>query len=187
MAIKTFTTGEVLTASDTNTYLANSGLVYVKSQTIGTAVSTVTVSDAFSATYDSYQITIEGTLSSAVGAALNFRCVTSGGADNASNWKGNSFYIATGSAGGLTNAPLVNNLTCECGGFSPNAGSMVFTVQAPFLSARTSVIFQMADSEYFRTSANCLNNATSYTAFKLSPNTGTFTGGTITVYGYRKA
>jgi hypothetical protein len=30
MAIKTFTTGEVLTAADTNTYLANSGLVYVK-------------------------------------------------------------------------------------------------------------------------------------------------------------
>jgi hypothetical protein len=28
MAIKTFTTGEVLTASDTNTYLANSGLVF---------------------------------------------------------------------------------------------------------------------------------------------------------------
>jgi hypothetical protein len=30
MAIKTFTTGEVLTASDTNTYLANAGLVFVK-------------------------------------------------------------------------------------------------------------------------------------------------------------
>lgn len=52
MAIKTFTTGEVLTASDTNTYLANSGLVFVKSQTIGSAVTSVTVSDAFSATYD---------------------------------------------------------------------------------------------------------------------------------------
>jgi hypothetical protein len=39
MAIKTFTTGEVLTASDTNTYLANSGLVYVKSQTIGSGVT----------------------------------------------------------------------------------------------------------------------------------------------------
>ena len=34
MAIKTFTTGEVLTAADTNTYLANSGLVYVASGTV---------------------------------------------------------------------------------------------------------------------------------------------------------
>ena len=58
MAIKTFTTGEVLTAADTNTYLANSGLVLVKSQTIGTGVASVTISDAFSTTYDNYRITI---------------------------------------------------------------------------------------------------------------------------------
>ncbi len=30
MAVKTFTTGEVLTAADTNTYLNNGGLVYIK-------------------------------------------------------------------------------------------------------------------------------------------------------------
>ena len=58
MAIKTFTTGEVLTAADTNTYLANSGLVYVKSQTIGSAVSSVNVTSAFSSTYDNYVITL---------------------------------------------------------------------------------------------------------------------------------
>ena len=29
MAIKTFTSGAVLTAADTNTYLTNSGLVYI--------------------------------------------------------------------------------------------------------------------------------------------------------------
>ena len=39
MAIKTFTTGEVLTASDTNTYLANSGLVYVAGASFSGAVS----------------------------------------------------------------------------------------------------------------------------------------------------
>jgi hypothetical protein len=39
MAIKTFTTGEVLTASDTNTYLANSGLIYVAGASFSGAVS----------------------------------------------------------------------------------------------------------------------------------------------------
>jgi hypothetical protein len=58
MAIKTFTTGEVLTASDTNTYLANAGLVYVKSQTIGTGVSSVIVSDCFTTDYDNYKIVV---------------------------------------------------------------------------------------------------------------------------------
>ena len=65
MAIKTFTTGEVLTASDTNTYLTNSGLVYIKQQTVGSGVASVTVSDAFSSTYDSYLIIdTGGTMSS---------------------------------------------------------------------------------------------------------------------------
>ena len=35
MAVKTFSTGEVLTASDTNTYLNNGGLVYITSTIFG--------------------------------------------------------------------------------------------------------------------------------------------------------
>ena len=187
MAIKTFTTGEVLTASDTNTYLANAGLVYVKSQTIGTGVSSVTVSDAFSATYDSYQIVIDGTLGSAAGAAMQFRCVTSGGADNASNWRGNGFYVQSGVSGGLTNDFYTSSIFGYCGGFSTAAGGMIFTVQGPYTASNTNINFTMADNQYLRISASCLDNTTSYTAFKLTPNSGTFTGGTITVYGYRKA
>ena len=55
MAVKTFT-NEQLTASDTNTYLANAGLVYITSTTVGSAVSSVTVSNCFSSTYDHYRI-----------------------------------------------------------------------------------------------------------------------------------
>ena len=64
MAIKTFTTGEVLTASDTNTYLANAGLVYVTSVTVGTGVTTVSVSSCFTSTYDSYEILYNNGVSS---------------------------------------------------------------------------------------------------------------------------
>jgi len=39
MAIKTFTTGEVLTAADTNTYLTNSGFQYVSSGSFTNAAS----------------------------------------------------------------------------------------------------------------------------------------------------
>ena len=59
MAIKTFTTGEVLTASDTNTYLNNGGLVYI-STTTATSGSSVTVSNCFSSTYDAYKIIATG-------------------------------------------------------------------------------------------------------------------------------
>ena len=55
MAVKTFTTGEVLTAADTNTYLANSGLVYVGGGSFTTAANP-DFDNVFSATYDHYRI-----------------------------------------------------------------------------------------------------------------------------------
>jgi len=57
MAIKTFTTGEVLTASDTNTYLANCGLVYVA----GSTFAGVTAFDitGFSSTFTGYRVIIQ--------------------------------------------------------------------------------------------------------------------------------
>ena len=46
MAIKTFVTGTVLTAADTNEYLANSGLVFVKGGTIATTTN-IEITSAF--------------------------------------------------------------------------------------------------------------------------------------------
>jgi hypothetical protein len=57
MAVKTFTTGEVLTAADTNTYLANSGWVYVTSVDLG-GNTAVNIDGCFTATYDSYVVVI---------------------------------------------------------------------------------------------------------------------------------
>ena len=57
MAIKTFTAGEVLTASDTNTYLANSGLVYVAGATItGLGTSGANLTGLFNSTYKNYRV-----------------------------------------------------------------------------------------------------------------------------------
>lgn len=56
MAIKTFTTGEVLTAADTNTYLANSGLVYIANGTLSLTTSGTNVTGVFSSTYKNYRV-----------------------------------------------------------------------------------------------------------------------------------
>ena len=58
MAIKSFSSGEVLSSSDTNTYLNNGGLVYI---TGGTATNTAAtnVDSVFSSTYDNYRIVLE--------------------------------------------------------------------------------------------------------------------------------
>ena len=65
MAIKTFTTGELLTASDTNTYLANSGLVYIT----GGALSSTAVNfvGCFTSTYTDYRIVVDSLAWNATG------------------------------------------------------------------------------------------------------------------------
>ena len=182
MAIKTFTTGEVLTAADTNTYLANSGLVFVKSQTIGSGVSSVTITNAFSSTYDNYLIQINGG-SATVDVVISLVM----GATNTgyyqtyiyTNW--NNTVSADSAAGtgvrftyaGSTGS-IGHNMSCEI--LSPNLAK----------STRVSSVAGSGTgySGFFN---GWLNNTTQYTDFTALVTSGTMTGGTITVYGYRKA
>jgi hypothetical protein len=183
MAIKTFTTGEVLTASDTNTYLANSGLVYVKSQTVGTGVSSVTVTSAFSTDYDNYLVQLSGGVSS---GDANLRLTLGSTATG---------YYASGIYVGYTAATVfgtnTNNGTfIDIGYGSTNALSGRGEIESPFLTKRT--VFRTnpvstSTSYPMGVFGGYLNDATSYTAFTITASSGTMTGGTITVYGYRKA
>lgn len=182
MAVKTFTDNTGLPASDINTYLANSGLVYIKQQTIGTAVSSVTVSSAFSADYDNYVITCHGGASSAQGAlGLQLGATVTG-------YYGNMIYSTHGSTAVLAvsdnNAVRFTHIGSANGDFI----SLNVNLLNPFVASKTvatgvGTVYTTVNGSY----NGWLNNSTSYTAFSLIPNAGTLTGGIITVYGYRKA
>jgi hypothetical protein len=183
MAVKTFTT-EVLTSADTNTYLANSGLVYVTSATIGSGVSTVTVSSAFSTTYDNYRIVVSGGYGSDDPQNI---LMTLGSTSTNYYWArvGRSFADVDGggASGGSTSSWRI-------GGITPQIANFAADIFNPFLSdetafASSNLYARTAGSIYFV--GGYLNNTTSYTAFTLVPGAGTLTGGTVTVYGYRKA
>jgi hypothetical protein len=183
MAVKTFTAGEVLTASDTNTYLANSGLVFVKSQTVGSAVATVTVSDAFSATYDNYKIVI-----SSVAAAGNCR-ITLGSTTTA--YYGSLIFTRPNTST-ISGDPTNNGARWEYGAvISTDSAGGSFELLGPFLSKKTimnSLVSGSTDATSpVGTFNGWLDNTTSYTAFTITISGGTMTGGTVTVYGYRKA
>jgi hypothetical protein len=64
MPQQTFTAGQILTATQLTNLQANSGLQFIKSQTIGSGVSTVTVTGAFSSAYNNYKIIISGGVAS---------------------------------------------------------------------------------------------------------------------------
>jgi hypothetical protein len=157
------------------------GLELIKSQTIGTAVTAVTVSNAFSSTYDNYKIVINGGGSSATQPIR----VQIGSSTTA--YYGSLVY-ATYSSTAVAAATMNNASYWVYAGTTPNGGvGAMFELQNPFLSAITTI----AAPYYDATNAGHLSGYhgvnTSYTDFTVTPNSGTWTGCVISVYGYRKA
>ncbi len=183
MAISsTFTTGQVFTAADAN-LMANSGLVYVKSQTVGTGVSTVTVSSAFSTDYDNYRIIYTGgVMSTSQYLAISLGSTTS------------NYYNALVYGSYLGGAPLVVGNSAGAAWTYMGYGNTGVVMVAcdlfqPFLTKNTlmsSPHVQFAGG-VGGTNQGVLIDTTSYTSFTVTTAGGTLTGGTITVYGYRKA
>ena len=183
MAIKTFTAGAVLTAADTNTYLANSGLVYVTSATVGTAVASVTVPSAFSSTYDNYRIVFGGGVASSASGQLNLKLGSS-----TTGYYGVLQYALYAAGGNLVAQD--NNAAAFSYMANINVNQVAGSIDLlqPYLAKHTLV----KDASWIASNAcgtycGIHQVATSYTDFTFIPNAGTLTGGTITVYGYRKA
>jgi|APGre2960657404_1045060.scaffolds.fasta_scaffold13763_5 hypothetical protein len=180
MAIKTFTTGEVLTASDTNTYLANSGLVYVKEQTVGAGVSSVTVSDAFSSTYDNYKIIYAG------GTANTAQAITLklGASVTTYAYSTVIYAYAGGAATVLTNAS--SGAFDYAGEANTNNNNVCLDVLNPNVAKYTTIQGSYVGGGSGGFAYGVHKTATAYTSFILAV-AGNITGGIIYVYGYRKA
>lgn len=181
MAEQTFTAGQVLTAAQLTTLQTNIALNYITSVTIGTGVSTVTVAGCFSTTYDNYQIVLAGADSSSLNNIVTLQLNNSTG----STYTSSSFYIihngATGSATG-TNA----NFRFAWGGDVSDTSANA-TIYSPFLTKRTAFTSQASNQSLTSFNGGVDTSAVSNTGFTLSVGSDTLTGGTVSVYGYRKA
>ena len=181
MAVKTFTT-EVLTSADTNTYLANSGLVYVTSGTVSGTPTSITVSSAFSSTYDHYQILVS-----------NLDCNTSSqlrmtfGSTVTSYYYGNP--LTTIATGAYDNNRGNNVAFLDLGAVNSSwDNDFNFQVFAPNKATLTKVQgFGYTNSSSFGgLGTGLVDTTTQYTAFTLTVSLGTMSAGTVTVFGWRK-
>jgi hypothetical protein len=154
------------------------GLTLVKKQTIGTAVSSVVVTDAFSATYENYKIIVNGGVGStaqALGVQLGSTTteyysstpiLSYGGVVTNLNDNNNSQWTYPGESGTSNNALNIDLLN-------------------PFLSKWTTYQGAYTGVNNSGFSGGVQKSTTSFTAFTLKV-AGTMTGGTIYVYGYNK-
>ena len=163
---------------------ASSGLTLITAQTIGSAVSSVTVSSVFSATYDNYKIILSGGAASDTSPIL-----LQLGATTSDYYQGiaRSNY-SNGAYDGLN---VNNGANWYAGEFTSTGSNINVDLRQPFGSTRTTIsaLYGSVRTSGFGAAGNgFLNNATSYTAFTLSVNSPeTMTGGVIRVYGYQNS
>jgi len=178
-------TGNVLTvASGVPSWAApaggGAGLTLISTTTIGSAVSSITVSSAFSATYENYLISINGGVASTNNQlALQLGSTTTG-------YFGFGFYgNASSTSLNGDNYNNTANFPFAALGDTSNLSGQVY-LQNPNL-AKATALYTVATRTGTGGMSNLFGSNTSttqHTAFTLIASTGTVTGGTIKVYGY---
>ena len=186
MAVKTFTTGEVLTAADTNTYLANGGLVYIGTVSYSAAAA-VNANSVFTSTYRNYRIVGSHTPSSGI-ASFRMRLRASSTDQTGANYQFTSARLYTNNAQDASNAAqdytqlanggIANDLFCfAIDVFSPQINSStVWTADCSNFESASAGVRWWAMGGY---KANYQADG-----FTLYPTSGTWTG-QLQVYGYR--
>jgi hypothetical protein len=177
MTFPVFSAGEVLRAQDMNAV----GLWLVKTQTIGTGVSQVDLTSVFSSEYDNYLVQVRVN-SATTQAALVLQFGT--GTPTATNYQS---YLSTPFVAWTTGAPATvtttsgaiisylhpTNITGNCFVYGPN------------LARNTTTQGTYATDTNGGTTAGIQTSNTQFTSLHLVAGGGSFTGGTIRVYGYR--
>jgi hypothetical protein len=169
---------KVIPTSATNGTVSATGTV-----TVGSAVSSVTVSGCFSSLYDNYRIIYAGGIGSSSGTDIKMTL----GATATGYYYGivyNTYASATPaglSAQNTTSWPYVgtisgNNTLANVDLLNPNLAKYT-TVSCLYVASSTSGAAGAFNG--------LLADTTQYTAFTFTPTAGTITGGTIRVYGYR--
>lgn len=169
------------TTAQMNTAItAGVGLVPILTQTIGTAVSSVTVSNAFSATYDAYKIIITGSGVHSGGSNITLKL---GASTTGYYYSGFLMSYSTGSTSALYGSNQANFLYAGYGTTATrifdvdliNPGTANYTIYESKYTAIADATYQQGIHQV----------ATAYTDFTITAGSGTMTGGTIRVYGYK--
>jgi hypothetical protein len=159
---------------------ASAGLTLITTATIGTAVSNVTVTNCFSSAYQNYRIVLSGGVGS---TQTTLRCQLNG---VTTGWySGQVYQIFGGSTGG---AQVSNNTNAYFGFATPTSLSGVIDICNPnqaLAKYMTGLAVEMATNGSISVVGGYNASTAQSTDFIFFPNSGTITGGTIRIYGYK--
>ncbi len=155
--------------------------------TIGTGVSTVSVTGAFSAAYDNYKIVLTGGVTS-TSESINFQLGPIGVSQYNNQYYQNIIY--TNFAGATPAAAFTSNgsyFPFSIYSFGVNGYNASFEVFSPFRTTYTEIQGLrggIAGGANVGPAIGFHNSLNSFSGFQLITTSGTMTGGTIRIYGY---
>ena len=171
-----FTSGQILTAAQMNAV----GLWLVKTQTIGSAVTSVAVTNAFTSDFANYKILISGSTGT---SNVDISMALTGSATGYSG----TYVAGTFSTGGLAGFGDNNAAVFTRAGAVQSGDSVQFNIDLcqPNLAKFTYITGQTVQSTSAGTYTGVHKVATAFTGFTLTVGGGAnITGGTIAIYGY---
>ena len=178
-----YTSGQIVQAVPTG---INSALVYI-TQATPSAVSSISINDCFSATYQNYLILANFTASVGANGALTMR-LRSSGVDATTNY--NYVQINSASDGTINSTGYLSQTSFAFGQIDPtyNVSSSQLNVFNPFATDKTLVMatnqIRLSTGRYDqRITSEYHSDATSYDGFTIITS-GTSVTGIIRVYGY---
>jgi hypothetical protein len=157
--------------------LSSGALTLVKTQTIGSGVSFVNVTDAFNTNFNNYRIFLSGgTASTDTNIQMKFGSTATG----YGYWL--SYFLFSGASGSLQGT---NGSNFPYFGASVSNGNLLnCDVMQPYLAKPTYVSGVRAVNGAAGFYGGWVNNTTSYTDFTLTMESGTFSASAVQVYGY---
>lgn len=185
-----FASGEILTASDVNTYLTNGGLVYINTLSLS-GVATGAIDSVFTSTYTNYRLVISSGAASANGSLL-IQMRASGTAYTT----GNQIYGLLGinaASGAADNANSATQVGIYIGNIPTTAGRHLATVDimnpqvATYTMFNVQTMFADAGGSISRAGGGLVPTTTQYDGFQITTGTATTATTTCRIYGYRQA
>jgi hypothetical protein len=175
MTFPVFSAGEVLRAQDMNAV----GMWLVKTVTVGAGVTSVPVTSCFSADYDNYRIVLSDVVGSTASNMLfQFSGITT------AVYQSSGVFLTFGSSTISGFGPAAETSWIVAPGNTATS-NWTADIISPFASRRKSFIGGgVGNTSNYQFNGTC-SSTSSATGFSIIPSAGTYTGGTIRVYGYR--
>ena len=169
------------------TAVGNSGLVLISTYTVGSGITTFDIG-TMNSTYDNYRLVWSGLTPSTNGQDMYMTLVTSGGSESASGYLNQVAYVTNANAFAASYASRAY-LVCASSSTTAHKFSGIIELFAP----------AVADYTYMTSTAYLNRNdivgfgfngrqesATAYSTVRFRFSAGSVTGGTMSLYGYRK-